>query len=138
MPERNDKLLKEEVRGLFVLGIIGSLLALGRMLDVKIFDDVSLATLTSGLIGYWLVYVFLMAMGISDDIIRPGIARFCTGVARIFFLAGLAILMIVPILFGVFYLLRPIGVYALLAIPIVIVVVVLFVLGLRGKGSLFS
>ena len=136
MSESNDK--KTELRGVFVLGIIGSLLALGRFADVKILFGMSLAELTNGLILFWGIYVALMAVGVSDDIVRPTIAKYCTILANFYFLGGLALLITIPFLVGFYDLFQRFGVNELLTVPIVVVLVLLFVLGLHRKGSIFS
>jgi hypothetical protein len=143
MPERNDELLREEVRGIFVLGVIGSLLALGRGLDVKVFFDTSLGDLTSGLIGFWAIYVVLMAMGVSDDIVRPSISEICKRAAKLYFLVGLAVLMTVPISVVAYDFLHDHGVLftlpnAIMYLVAILVVVILLTFGLYRKGSLFS
>lgn len=143
MAERSDKLLKEEVRGIFVLGVIGTLLALGRGLDVIVFSNVSLATLTNCLVLYWGIYVVLMAIGVSDDIVKPSITELCNTLAKVYFVGGLAVLMALSIVTVALYFLSVRGV--LITWPIAIVVIVagvvmlcLFTLGLHKKGSFFS
>ena len=143
MPERNDELLREEVRGIFVLGVIGSLLALGRGLDVKVFFDTSLGDLTSGLVAFWAIYVVLMAMGVSDDIVRPSISEICKKAAKLYFLVGLAVLMTVPISIVAYGFLHDHGVLftlpnAIMYLIAILVVVILFTFGLYRKGGLAS
>jgi len=80
----------------------------------------------------------ILSRFLSDDVIRPSIVEFCAISAKLFFLAGLASLMTVPFLVGVYYFLRGFGVNVLLTVPIVIVIFYLFMLALRRKGFLFS
>jgi hypothetical protein len=143
MCDQNDKLLREEVRGVFVLGIIGTLLALGRGLDVKVFFDVSLATLANGLVLYWGMYVVFMAIGVSDDIVKPRVSKFCNSLAKVYFVGGLAILMVIPIVVLAYYALPALGVLITWPIAAALQVVgvlmaVLIWLGLRREGGFFS
>jgi hypothetical protein len=143
MPERSDELLREEVRGIFVLGVIGTLLALGRGLDVKVFLDISLADLTNGLVLFWGIYVVVMAVGVSDDVFKSSVAEFCRGFAKFYFLMGLATLMTVPVMDSAYYSLRALGILITWSnvIPFALAwaaLVFLFMWLLRKKGSLFS
>ncbi len=84
-------LKKEEVRGLFVIGIIASLLAArdsfswtvqlpyGVMIDSK--------SIVNGFLLYWGLYAFFMVVALSDDVFNEKVANDCavTGHFMVFF-----------------------------------------------------
>jgi hypothetical protein len=106
MTTTNDGLYDlEELRAIFVLGVIGSLLTVEHILGAaQITSNISFRTVTLYLIIYWGLYVFLMAIGVSDDIVNPRITHACVKYAIVFFILGIAATLAVPaaILFDYF------------------------------------
>ncbi len=88
--KENSQLVREEIRGIFVLGVLGTLLAIRDLFDVTLFGGLHLRSLVAFLMAYWSAYVLLMALGVSDDWIPSSVARECTNGARIAFIAGIA------------------------------------------------
>ena len=85
---------KEEVRGLFVLGIIAALLAARSFLDFKIDFEVvqfTIQSLLSFMIVGWGAYAFLMALGVSQDWIGKPLAKMCYALAWLSFIMGIGV-----------------------------------------------
>jgi hypothetical protein len=87
---KQELLHHEEVRGLFVLGVIATILAFKNELA-------SIITPTGGLIGdavvlvlaaTWGSYAFLMAIGLSDDVFKPRVCSACLRLARLLLWLG--------------------------------------------------
>jgi hypothetical protein len=88
---------REEVRGIFALGVLGSLLGVWTALQhFQVSSHISLLTLALGLIIYWGLYVFLMAIGVSNDFINRSFADFCVRVAQAYFVVGISITVVLP------------------------------------------
>jgi hypothetical protein len=104
-------LTREEVRGIFVLGIIGTLLVLMTSLGGIMFTQKSSLQVTViGLLIYWSVYAFLMAIGVSDDIIDPRIAGFCKTAGSLFFVLGISVTIVfVPLVWIADWYIQPAG-----------------------------
>jgi hypothetical protein len=82
---------REEIRGLFVLGIIATLLAVRGQIAYSIkfpFATLDLAVILNWLILYWGIYAVLMAVAVSDDIYKKSIQAICAGLARVMFKSG--------------------------------------------------
>ena len=63
---RDKELRREEVRGVFVIGILTVLFAVSRLYGMP---DL-LIGVANLILPTWSVHVFLMAIGISEDLIR--------------------------------------------------------------------
>jgi hypothetical protein len=84
--------VNEELRALLVLGVIGSLLAArGALVIIKVGAGFSLGDIANFLIFYWGTYLFLVAIGISNDVIYPPIAGMIKAVAKRFFFVGIPV-----------------------------------------------
>lgn len=97
MPQYDDVgLHREEVRGLFVLGVIATLLAIRDSLNFRLVAwGFSGRDLTDVLIAFWGLYAFLMAIGVSGDLVRRGVARIAIVVARLMFSYGLGVFVMI-------------------------------------------
>jgi hypothetical protein len=83
---------REEVRGLFVIGIIASLLAVRDVLRLKValpFGITLDASVLNILLFFWALYAFLMAIAVSDDIFAERIRAECFDLSRFSFLMGI-------------------------------------------------
>jgi hypothetical protein len=89
MSTREIDLAREELRALLALGIIGTLLALRDVLDINLGYDVTFGMIASGLMAFWGAYVFLTAIGVSDDFIRLRVADACAAMAAYCFVFGI-------------------------------------------------
>jgi len=93
----DNDLAREEVRAIFVLGVIGSLLAIENALrGTKLSPNLSLHTLSYLLTGYWGLYVLLMAIGVSPDLIRVDVSTTCRHFANLYFVYGIGAIVSVP------------------------------------------
>lgn len=84
-----DPLAREELRALFVLGIIGTLLGVRDVLDINLGYGITFSFVATLLMIYWGIYVFLMAIGISDDLVRLRVANTCATAAAVCFILGI-------------------------------------------------
>jgi hypothetical protein len=102
-----DELHREEARGIFVLGVIASLLAakdsLGLALDLAHFTFSSFLVI---LILYWGAYTALMAVGISSDLFDEAFAARCETLARFMFVGGVWVLISAVLFVPLVYLFR--------------------------------
>jgi len=90
MSELDSAIAREELRALLVLGIIGTLLGVRDVLDIKLGYGITFNSIVSALMMYWGAYVFLMAVGVSGDLLRPKVADTCATVAALCFILGIA------------------------------------------------
>lgn len=98
----NDK--KEEIRGLFVLGLLAVLasvrvqysnmtIIIGQnSLNVIVFFDLTIL--------FWSFYAFFMAFGLSEDMLGKSIAEICRTTARAFFQFNFLALSLLGFLFA--------------------------------------
>jgi len=102
-----EELHREEVRGIFVLGVIASLLAakdiLGLALDFARFTYSSFLVI---LILYWGGYTVLMAVGVSSDLFDEAFAARCETLARFMFVSGVWVMICSVLFVPLVYLLR--------------------------------
>lgn len=87
----DSAIAREELRALLVLGIIGTLLGVRDVLNVNLGYGVTLGMITSGLMVFWGAYVFLMAIGVSGDLISESVAEKCEVMAVVCFLVGICV-----------------------------------------------
>lgn len=108
-----EELKKEEVRGVFAIGIIATLVSIriagfsfikvngANLLDILLFP-----------LFFWVLYLILMGIGLSDDIwasLGPGVwqdlfyrlTKSCKHWARIFFALGVIILFIIYMILAI-------------------------------------
>ena len=115
-----DPFHREQIRGVFAIGTIASIIAIRDRIDpAMIFLGIKISPLLDVLLFTWISYVFLMALGVSEDMFGKSISRFCVGLARIsfFFGIGLILLIVVPSLLLEAYnwlLSAPLEVYAII------------------------
>lgn len=83
---------REEVRGLFVLGVIAALLTARGFPDFPLSQVLTFHTAMNGLVMYWGLYVFFMALGVSPDWIDQDIAKGCYDFAKYLFIAGIGVM----------------------------------------------
>ena len=79
----------EEVRGLFVLGVIAALLSVRGFTDFPLLQDLTFRAAINVLIVYWGLYVFFMALAVSHDWINQRVAKRCHYLAKQLFIAGI-------------------------------------------------
>jgi hypothetical protein len=91
MSTRASDHAREELRALLVLGIIGTLLGVRDVLNANLGYGITLNLVANFLILYWGAYVFLMAIGISDDWVYPPICKVCAHAAQVFFGLGISV-----------------------------------------------
>lgn len=94
--DRNDFLFREEVRGIFVIGVIATFLGLVQFGP----DIVFIATPRVGLHDFelvfsseWGLYVVFAAIAVSDDWVSPRLIPLCHGAAKMFFHLGVGLLL---------------------------------------------
>jgi hypothetical protein len=111
MGENTNPLDREEVRGIFVLGVIGSLIALDSFLhNHMIVGDVSWHTVTIALVFYWGAYVFLMAIGVSgEDIVNARFAAHCKVLAAMGFVFGIGTMFAIPLAMLFYWFILPLN-----------------------------
>jgi hypothetical protein len=80
---------REEVRAIFALGVIGTLLTIRDLLSFPIFG-VPIQNILAGLIFGWGTYVFLMALAVSSDWTGEGVAKLCYLLAYCTFVSAVA------------------------------------------------
>jgi uncharacterized membrane protein len=97
--EEKDELQREEVRGIFVIGVIATLLVLVTELpSVQIITpELHLSNVFIGIIVMWGAYSFLMAVGMSRDIVRPTVAFGFRALAKLYFLFGITTTVVYPL-----------------------------------------
>lgn len=95
---------KEEIRGLFVLGLLAVLtsvrvqystmtVTIGQnSFDVVVFFDITIIL--------WSFYAFLMVFGLSEDVLGKKIAETCQSIANMFFQLNFYLLLVLGILFA--------------------------------------
>ncbi len=107
----SQTLQREEVRGVFVLGIIGTLLVLANFFAyVKITPESSLSVVVFYLVSFWGLYVFLTAIGVSEDFVKPEIAETCRWLAKGYFVLGISMTaVVVPYEFVAYYVIERLG-----------------------------
>lgn len=86
--ELNLNRSQEEVRGLFVLGIIATLLTSREFLDFMVLGY-PIRTILIGLVVMWGAYAFSMVLAISSDWIGENAAKFAYMNAYVTFLTGI-------------------------------------------------
>jgi len=90
--QSEDELHREEVRCLFVVGVLGTLLGILHYLEIEIMPGLYLGDIAVGLMVFWLGYLFLMAIGISNDLIfKPEFCEWCRNQAKIWFAVGIGV-----------------------------------------------
>jgi len=93
-----DPFHREQIRGVFAIGTIASIVALRDRIDVGTsYFGIRIVPLLDILLGAWVFYVFLMAIGVSEDLFPKVFSRFCVGVARMMFFLGVGLLLIIVI-----------------------------------------
>jgi len=120
-----QELRKEEVRGIFTIGVLGLLYAIravyGGKYSIAIFGNttIPLSDAIDAVFLPWIGYILLMCVGISDDLFRHPRVRFLPEKSKEFahsmFMLGIFALLALGVL--LFWRL----VLVLIAIPIVIV-----------------
>lgn len=102
--DRPLDLQREEVRGVFVIGIIATLLAI----RLAILSAEPTVFLLDVLIAYWGLYAGLMAIGVSSDILGNGeesmLTKCAQEIGHLCFTYGAAATALVPVLMVVDYL----------------------------------
>ena len=91
---------REEVRGLFVLGIIAIVVAYRSELAAIILPTGP--ELGNGIliafVGYWGLYAFFVIIAVSDDIFQKKVCKGCLFLARLIFWSGTLLLCSILIL----------------------------------------
>ncbi len=78
----------EEVRGIFAIGAIAALVAVRAQLETATLFGFPILSLLDFLLAFWILYVVVMAIGLSEDIYGPVIAKFCRRLGKTFFATG--------------------------------------------------
>jgi hypothetical protein len=89
---KSERLQQEEVRGVFVLGTIATIIALLQMhwLDFPIPATVAKADFFAQiLLFFWGFYVFVMAIGVSGDVFPSGLADRAEAMGHFLFAGGI-------------------------------------------------
>lgn len=96
---------REEVRGVFVLGIVATLFLAKDYLSFKFpYGSTLFTEYVNSLILFWLVYAFLMAIAVSDDIFSETAIRICIAGGQTCFQCGIMYLFGGLLIFGFAYL----------------------------------
>jgi hypothetical protein len=97
-----DNLKTEEIRGLFVLGLLAVLASIRLQYDKMMviigqvsFDIIPFINLT---IGLWSLYAFFMVLGLSEDVIGKAASEVFRGLSKAFLLLDFVILGAVSLL----------------------------------------
>jgi hypothetical protein len=83
---------REELRGILAIGAIASLVAVRGQLQSTTLLGFPILPLVDFLLGFWILYVLAMAIGVSGDIFGPTISDFCRSLGKLFFAAGIALI----------------------------------------------
>jgi hypothetical protein len=116
-------LKREEIRGMFVLGVLAILLALVSQPSLGLLGKLPLevVAILYVVMLYWGLYVFFMAIGLSSDILTVGLAQWAAWIAHSLFqfsviaslaIGGIALIDAGPFGFKIF-LIHPLGLSAL-------------------------
>ena len=81
------ELRREETRGIFALGVIATVIAFRQEFAATSSLAASLVFLIA---AQWGLYVFLMTVGVSDDVFKPTVIEACLIYAKLAFWAGVA------------------------------------------------
>jgi hypothetical protein len=100
---KDSDLRREEVRGVFAIGVIAALFTVDQLFGTTKFFDVTVPTLTGYLLFFWLFYVLLTAVGVSEDIFGQQTSRICLAMGRSCFMVGIAGSAVILISAPVFY-----------------------------------
>lgn len=65
------KLKREEIRGVFVIGLIAAFLSIRSIIPLDQDYAQVFVNVTNFLIAFWVLYLFLIAISLSDDIKLP-------------------------------------------------------------------
>ncbi len=65
------KLKREEIRGVFVIGLIAAFLSIRPFIPLDQDYAQIFVNVTNFLIGFWVLYLFLIVISLSDDIKLP-------------------------------------------------------------------
>jgi hypothetical protein len=88
----------EELRGILVLGIIGTLLSIAQLAPKVELLGIPFVELTYWLIAYWGSYLFFAVIGISRDWINESVARVCYEIASMTFVSGIGFIVgLIPV-----------------------------------------
>jgi hypothetical protein len=79
---------REELRGIFVLGVIATLLTSREFLDFLVLG-VPIRVILLGIILMWGAYAFFMVVGISGDWVNEPIVKVCYLMAYTLFVTGI-------------------------------------------------
>jgi hypothetical protein len=101
MSER--ELRREEVRGIFAIGMIAVLFSVNQRFGSIRVDGVPVEFLTFLLLFFWSLYVLLMAVGVSGDIFGAELADFCRDFGHFMFMAGATGFFMISISVPLFY-----------------------------------
>lgn len=96
MSHPTNDLFREEVRGIFVLGVIATLLTLREFGPNPVLlanPAFALRDLELYFSGIWGLYIFFAAIAVSDDWIWPRLAKMCHVAAKTNFHVGIAVLL---------------------------------------------
>jgi hypothetical protein len=109
-PEK-DELERHEVRGIFVLGVIGTLLGLWQLPNTVFVrvPRITLHLIIFALTVYWGLFVFFMALAVSDDWVWKRIVDASYSIAKFLFRAGIGFLLAI---FVMIIVQRTLGAYA--------------------------
>jgi hypothetical protein len=99
----SDNLQRDEVRGIFVLGVIGTLLALWQLPNTVFTESprVTLHIIIVSLTVLWGLCIFFMVIGVSDDWMWERLVKISYSIAKILFLLGIAFLSAIFIMIGI-------------------------------------
>lgn len=93
--QRSEWLKREEVRAVFAIGVVASVLSLPHIVVPIIFwvpsvGSVNLDVVLRSTVGvFWGGYILAMAIGVSDDLMGDRPAAICKTVAYLFFKLGI-------------------------------------------------
>lgn len=91
-----DPFHREQIRGIFAIGTVASIVALRDRVDPNTaYFNVRIVSLIDLLLFFWVAYIFLMALGVSEDIFGKRFSGLCVGLARFSFGIGIMLLLII-------------------------------------------
>jgi FtsH-binding integral membrane protein len=116
MAEHDSKLVRHEVRGLLVLGVIGTLVALWQLPNFVFVESprITLHITIAIITGVWGLFIFFMAIAVSEDWVWKRLVDASYQIAKALFLLGIGFLFALLVMIAVYY--SPLG--ASYAIPV--------------------
>ena len=124
-------------RGIVAIGVIAAIFTADQLYGKILIWDVSLETLTSYLLFFWLLYILFMAVGVSEDLFGFRTSGFCQKMGHLCFISGICGFAVLLLVAPIFYF-RDHGMILQEDLGVLIMVLILVYLIVRGFSGMLA